>query len=126
MRLSTSSQHIAAFKLIFLLLIVMICVFPVVRMAYADSSISTSSAEWKSGILEVGKIYETLTFSGGAIGLAWCGIEYTYGSEEVARKAKTKALIIAGATVALFLLPYFIKMGMQVGRAKSWSPESLK
>ena len=62
----------------------------------------------------------------GAVGLAWCGLEYTYGSDDLAKRAKAKAIIIAFATAALFLLPRFIALGMSVGRAHSWSPESLK
>ena len=126
MRVITSSRRIMIFKLTVLVLAALFLLFPVISTAYADNGISTSSAEWKSKIVEIGGIYETLTLAGGAVGLAWCGLEYTYGSDDLAKRAKAKAIIIAFATAALFLLPRFIALGMSVGRAHSWSPESLK
>ena len=69
MRVITSSRRIMIFKLTVLVLAALFLLFPVVSTAYADNGISTSSAEWKSKIVEIGGIYETLTLAGGAVGL---------------------------------------------------------
>ena len=69
------------------LIIMVICISLSVIPAYAESA----GEGWSGTVVEAGSIIQTLSLTGGAVGLAWCGIEYAYGSEETSRRAKSKA-----------------------------------
>ncbi len=81
--------------------------------------------EWSARTAEAGVILQTLALTGGAVGLAWCGIEYMLGSEDAARRVRAKALMLLAATAAVFALPYFIRLGREAGLRWQWSPGSL-
>lgn len=90
--------------------------------AYASGGISS---EWYQTESQAGTIIQTLALAGGIVGLAWCGIEYTYGNEEVANKAKSKAITIIIAVAAIFILPYVIRLGKDLGQRYKWDPSTL-
>ena len=48
----------------------------------------------------VGNIIQKLAVCGGALGLAFSGIELAYGDEQTAAKAKKKIIVIIAATSA--------------------------
>ncbi len=83
-------------------------------------------AEYNSYVNSIFSVIMTLGTAGGAVGIAWCGIEYAYGSEEVANKAKSKAIVIAASVAALCLLILFIKLGANLGKQYAWDPANLK
>lgn len=76
--------------------------------------------KWDEMIDNAEKIIHAVALSGGAIGLGWCGIEYMYASDEAARKAKAKALVILASVAALYLLPYFVRLGISLGKEYGW------
>lgn len=89
------------------------------------ASAESVSSEWGAMATEAGSIIQTLALAGGAVGLAWCGIEYAYGSEDTSRRAKAKAIAIVAAVAGVFLLPFFIRLGKSIGSQFKWSPRSL-
>lgn len=103
------------------MLISMIAFCASVSIASAESV----SSEWGAMATEAGSIIQTLALAGGAVGLAWCGIEYAYGSEDTSRRAKAKAIAIVAAVAGVFLLPLFIRLGKSIGSQFKWSPRSL-
>ena len=103
------------------LIIMVICISLSVIPAYAESA----GEGWSGTVVEAGSIIQTLSLTGGAVGLAWCGIEYAYGSEETSRRAKSKAIVIVSAVAAVFALPFFIRLGISVGSQFKWSPRNL-
>jgi len=105
----------------FIIYVFAICICLYTCSAYAD----TSTSDWNSGVSQAGKIISRLALALGAVGVAWCGIEYTYGSEEVARKAIAKAIAIVAATAAVYALPAVIRLGRDLGKQYGWSPSSL-
>lgn len=84
-----------------------------------------TTGEWNTAIADFGRIYQTLCLCGGAVGIAWCALEYAYGSERQAQKAGAKALIIAASVAALILLPHIIRLGKSLGEAYKWDPNTL-
>lgn len=108
-------------KLVCIVLISMIAFCASVSIASAESV----SSEWGARATEAGSIIQTLALAGGAVGLAWCGIEYAYGSEDTSRRAKAKAIAIVAAVAGVFLLPLFIRLGKSIGSQFKWSPRSL-
>ena len=108
-------------KLVYIVLISMITFCASVSMASAESV----SSEWGARASEAGSIIQTLALAGGAVGLAWCGIEYAYGSEDTSRRAKAKAIAIVAAVAGVFLLPLFIRLGKSIGGQFKWSPRNL-
>lgn len=74
---------------------------------------------------EVGSILQTLALGGGAVGLAWSGLEYAYGDEQKSRKAKARIVAIVIATAAVFALPAVIRMAQSLFQSGAWSPDHL-
>lgn len=74
---------------------------------------------------EVGGILQTLALGGGAVGLAWSGLEYAYGDEQKSRKAKARIIAIVIATAAVFALPAVIRMAQSLFQSGAWSPDHL-
>lgn len=74
---------------------------------------------------EVGRILQTLALGGGAVGLAWSGLEYAYGDEQKSRKAKARMIAIVIATAAVFALPAVIRMAQSLFQSGAWSPDHL-
>lgn len=87
---------------------------------------TSADASWGSVLNQARNVLHIVALGGGAVGLTWCGIEYAYGNEDVARKAQSRAVIIAVSVIAIYLLPYVIKAGANVLRAYKWDPASLK
>ena len=73
----------------------------------------------------IGNIIQALALGGGAVGLAWSGIEFAYGDEQRASKAKTRMITIIIATAAVFALPYVIRMAQEMFESGAWSPNHL-
>ena len=73
----------------------------------------------------VGSIIQTLALGGGAVGLAWSGLEYAYGDEQKARKAKARMVAIAIATAAVFALPAVVRTAQDLFQSGAWSPDHL-
>lgn len=97
------------------------CVLVSTSCAWAETDLS----KWRGGVIQAGGILRTLATSLGAIGVGWCGIEYTYGNEEVSRKALSKAIAIIAAVAAIYALPAFVRMGKLFGKEHAWDPSSL-
>lgn len=74
---------------------------------------------------EVGSILQTLALGGGAVGLAWSGLEYAYGDEQRSRKAKARIIAIIIATAAVFALPAVVRMAQSLFQSGAWSPDHL-
>ena len=72
------------------------------------------------------RILQTLALTGGAVGIAFCGMEYALGSDQTASKAISKAFIIFAAVAALFMLPSVVRLGISVVSNLKWDPSSLK
>ena len=66
-----------------------------------------------------------MALGGGAVGLAWSGLEYAYGDEQKARKAKARMVAIAIATAAVFALPAVIRTAQDLFQSGAWSPDHL-
>ena len=75
--------------------------------------------------VEVGGILQTLALGGGAVGIAWSGLEYAYGDEQKSRKAKARIIAIGIATAAVFALPAVIRMAQSLFQSGAWSPDHL-
>ena len=73
----------------------------------------------------VGSIIQTLALCGGAVGLAWSGIEFAYGDEQKSSRAKSRMVVIIIATAAVFALPAVIRTAQGIFQAGAWSPEHL-
>ena len=73
----------------------------------------------------VGSIIQALALGGGAVGLAWSGLEYAYGDEQKARKAKARMVAIAIATAAVFALPAVVRTAQDLFQSGAWSPDHL-
>ena len=73
----------------------------------------------------VGSIIQALALGGGAVGLAWSGLEYAYGDEQKARKAKARMVAIAIATAAVFALPAVVRTAQDLFQSSAWSPDHL-
>ena len=73
----------------------------------------------------IGSIIQTLALGGGAVGLAWSGIEYAYGDEQKSARAKSRMVVILVATAAVFALPSVIRMAQSLFQAGAWSPDHL-
>ena len=73
----------------------------------------------------VGSIIQTLALGGGAVGLAWSGLEFAYGDEQRAKKAKTRMILIVVATAAVFALPAVVNMAQSLFEGGAWSPDHL-
>ena len=73
----------------------------------------------------IGSIIQALALGGGAVGLAWSGLEYAYGDEQKARKAKARMVAIAIATAAVFALPAVVRTAQDLFQSSAWSPDHL-
>ena len=73
----------------------------------------------------VGGIIQTLALGGGAIGLAWSGLEFAYGDEQKSSRAKSRMIIILIATAAVFALPAVIRTAQNLFQSGAWSPDHL-
>jgi hypothetical protein len=73
----------------------------------------------------VGSIIQTLALGGGAVGLAWSGLEFAYGDEQKSAKAKSRMIIILVATAAVFALPAVIRTAQSLFQSDAWSPDHL-
>ena len=73
----------------------------------------------------VGSILQTLALGGGAVGLAWSGLEFAYGDEQKSRRAKSRMIVILIATAAVFALPAVIRTAQSLFQSGAWSPEHL-
>ena len=102
-------------------MIIMICIIMIIflkpQVAHADG--------FGNDLSEAGNIIQRLALCGGALGVAFSGIEIAYGNEQTAAKAKTRIFLILAATAAVFLLPYAIRMGQSLASGSAWSPEHL-
>jgi len=106
----------AALNMIIRICIIMI-IFLKPQVAHADG--------FGNDLSEAGNIIQRLALCGGALGVAFSGIEIAYGNEQTAAKAKTRIFLIIAATAAVFLLPYAIRMGQSLASGSAWSPEHL-
>ena len=106
----------AALNMIIRICIIMI-IFLKPQVAHADGC--------GNDLSEAGNIIQRLALCGGALGVAFSGIEIAYGNEQTAAKAKTRIFLIIAATAAVFLLPYAIRMGQSLASGSAWSPEHL-
>ena len=93
---------------------------------FGPISLTFATGLWKSNISGIARLLQKVALFGGAIGVSWCGVEYVSGDSQKASKAISKAIIIAGAVVATYALPYFIKMGINLGKSIAWDPSKLK
>lgn len=84
------------------------------QVVYADG--------FGNDLSEAGSIIQRMTLCGGALGIAFSGIELAYGNEQTAARAKTRIFLILAATAAVFLLPYAIHMGQSLAAGSAWSP----
>ena len=102
-------------------MIIRICIIMIIflkpQVAHADG--------FGNDLSEAGNIIQRLALCGGALGVAFSGIEIAYGNEQTAAKAKTRIFLILAATAAVFLLPYAIRMGQSLASGSAWSPEHL-
>ena len=73
----------------------------------------------------IGSIFQTLALCGGAVGLAWSGIEFAYGDEQKSSRAKSRMVIIIIATAAVFALPAVIRAAQGLFQSGAWSPDHL-
>lgn len=73
----------------------------------------------------VGSIIQTLALCGGAVGLAWSGIEFALGDEQKSARAKARMVLIIIATAAVFALPAVIRTAQELFQAGAWSPDHL-
>ncbi len=73
----------------------------------------------------VGSILQTLALCGGAVGLAWSGIEYAWGDEQKSARAKARMILIIIATAAVFALPAVIRTAQELFQTGAWSPDHL-
>ena len=108
-------------KAFLVVLLIATLAFISISPAYAN----TVDGAWNTATVDAGKILQRLALVGGSVGLAWCGIEFAYGSEETSRKAKAKAIAIVVAAAAMFALPYFIRLGKSIGSQYKWDPSHL-
>ena len=83
-------------------------------------------AGFGSEMSSAGAIIQKLAVCGGALGLAFSGIELAYGDEQTAAKAKKKIVIIVAATAAVFALPMVIHWAQGIASGSAWSPNNLK
>ena len=83
-------------------------------------------AGFGSEMSNAGAIIQKLAVCGGAIGLAFSGIELAYGDEQTAAKAKKKIVIIIAATAAVFALPMVIHWAQGIASGSAWSPNNMK
>lgn len=72
------------------------------------------------------RILQTLTLSGGAVAIAFCGIRMAYGSQQEAEKARNTIIGIVIATGAIFALPYVIQATKAWAAQNAWSPSRIK
>ena len=73
----------------------------------------------------IGSIIQTLALCGGAVGLAWSGIEFAYGDEQKSSRAKSRMIVIIIATAAVFALPSVIHAAQGLFQSGAWSPDHL-
>lgn len=97
-----------------ILILAIIIIFSESQVVYADG--------FGNDLSEAGSIIQRLALCGGALGVAFSGIELAYGNEQTATKAKTRIFLILAATAAVFLLPYAIRMGQSLAAGSAWSP----
>lgn len=97
-----------------ILTLVVMIIFLEPQVVYADG--------FGNDLSEAGSIIQRLALCGGALGVAFSGIELAYGNEQTAAKAKTRIFLILAATAAVFLLPYAIHMGQGLAADSAWSP----
>ena len=92
-------------------------------------TVITSETCYASGFngeeANIGRIVQTLALSGGAVGLAWSGIEFACGDEQKSARAKSRMIIIIIATAAVFALPAVIRSAQELFSAGAWSPDHL-
>lgn len=88
--------------------------------AYASSQLSGDG--FGSETVNIGRIIQRLGFAGGALGLAWSGIEYAVGNGQKADKARSRMIMIGVAIAALILLPTVINMALGMFAASGWTP----
>ena len=82
-------------------------------------------AGFGSEMNNVGNIIQKLAVCGGALGLAFSGMELAYGDEQTAAKAKRKIIVIIAATAAVFALPMVIQWAQGIASGSAWSPQNM-
>ena len=82
-------------------------------------------AGFGSEMSNVGSIIQKLAVCGGALGLAFSGMELAYGDEQTAAKAKRKIIVIIAATAAVFALPMVIQWAQGIASGSAWSPQNM-
>lgn len=111
-----------AVKLLFFLL----CCCILINLAapvYASGIDSNNRAKWNAAGIQVGRILRALAMAGGGVGFAYCLIfEYLLGDENTASKGMNKMLMILGAELALFILPYVVKLASSTDGIHAWTP----
>ena len=82
-------------------------------------------AGFGSEMNNVGNIIQKLAVCGGALGLAFSGMELAYGDEQTAAKAKKKIIVIIAATAAVFALPMVIQWAQGIASGSAWAPQNM-
>ena len=82
-------------------------------------------AGFGSEMSNVGSIIQKLAVCGGALGLAFSGMELAYGDEQTAAKAKKKIIVIIAATAAVFALPMVIQWAQGIASGSAWAPQNM-
>ena len=82
-------------------------------------------AGFGSEMSNVGSIIQKLAVCGGALGLAFSGMELAYGDEQTAAKAKKKIVVILAATAAVFALPMVIQWAQGIASGSAWAPQNM-
>ena len=82
-------------------------------------------AGFGSEMSTIGSIVQKLAVCGGALGLAFSGLELAYGDEQTAARAKKKIVVIIAATGAVFALPMVIQWAQGIAAGSAWSPQNM-
>lgn len=113
------SKKLIAIKILFFI----ICCCFLVSIASPVLASGDYEARWSAYGAKTGKILKTLAMAGGALGIAYCAIfEYMLGDESTASKGLNKILMIIGAEIAIFILPYIIDMVRSGNGMNAWTP----
>lgn len=97
-------------------------------LSIASASIHTVFADGWGGaqLNDAFSIIQTVALAGGAVGIAYCGIQYMLGNEQESSKALSRGLLILGGVIAVYMLPIVVQWGKSIGQSLKWNPKSLK
>lgn len=88
--------------------------------AFADANLPSNG--FGSETINIGKIIRRLGVAGGALGLAYSGIQYAIGSGAQADKAKSRMIMIGIAVAALLVLPVVVNAALSMFASTGWTP----